>query len=286
MAEEYRIISLADTGIDEILDAFQKAFCDYAVNFDRAQIEAMLERRGFNPVLSYAALVDGQIAAFTLNGTGEYDGSATCYDCGTGTRPEYRGNGLAGMIFRHSVPLLRQAGIRQYLLEVLQDNAPAISIYKANGFSISARYNCYNQTVGELRLDRSKSIEIEIQQTDCNTIRNLQGFCDFKPSWQNDIESIERGAARLNMTAAYHAGQAVGYCVSDPQSGDIAQIAVAEPFRRKGIATGLLSDAVEHFSSKTIKILNVDSDNRSLPAFLHAVNIADGLSQYAMINKL
>ena len=144
MAEEYRIISLADTGIDEILDAFQKAFCDYAVNFDRAQIEAMLERRGFNPVLSYAALVDGQIAAFTLNGTGEYDGSATCYDCGTGTRPEYRGNGLAGMIFRHSVPLLRQAGIRQYLLEVLQDNAPAISIYKANGFSISARYNCYN----------------------------------------------------------------------------------------------------------------------------------------------
>lgn len=286
MAGEYRIISLAATGIDEILDAFQKAFCDYAVNFDRTQIGAMLERRGFNPALSYAALIDGQIAAFTLNGTGVYDGTATCYDCGTGTCPEYRGMGLAGMIFRHSVPLLKQAGIHQYLLEVLQDNAPAISIYKSNGFCISARYNCYNQNVSELQLNRAKSIEIDIQQTDCNTIRNLQGFCDFKPSWQNDIESIERAAAGLNITAAYHSRQAVGYCVSDPQSGDIAQIAVSESFRRKGIATRLLADAVGKFEAKTIKVLNVDSENRSLPAFLHAVNIADGLSQYAMINKL
>ena len=41
----------------------------------------------------------------------------------------YRGQNLAGTIFTHSIPFLREAGIHQYLLEVLQNNEKAIAVY-------------------------------------------------------------------------------------------------------------------------------------------------------------
>lgn len=41
----------------------------------------------------------------------------------------YRGQNLADTIFTHSIPFLREAGIHQYLLEVLQNNEKAIAVY-------------------------------------------------------------------------------------------------------------------------------------------------------------
>ena len=49
------------------------------------QLRAMLTRRGFDPTLSFAAFDGAQIAAFTLNGIGNFNGVPTAYDTGTGT---------------------------------------------------------------------------------------------------------------------------------------------------------------------------------------------------------
>lgn len=114
------IKSLENTCFGTLFEAFGQAFADYEVQLDETQLRRMLRRRGFDPRLSFAAFDGERIAAFTLNGTGNFNGLPTAYDTGTGTLEAYRGQGLAAKVFEHSIPYLREAGIRQYLLEVLQ----------------------------------------------------------------------------------------------------------------------------------------------------------------------
>ena len=107
------IKSLEKTDFDTLFRAFGRAFADYEVQLNAEQLRAMLTRRGFDPALSFAAFDGAQIAAFTLNGIGNFNGVPTAYDTGTGTLKEYRGTGLGTEIFRHSMPHLRRAGVGQ-----------------------------------------------------------------------------------------------------------------------------------------------------------------------------
>lgn len=104
------IRNLSGVSTDVVVAAFQKAFCDYAVGFGAPEIASLLVRRGFCPDLSFAAFDDDAIVGFVLNGRGMYDGVETCYDCGTGTVPAYRGHGIAAKLFNESLPALRNVG--------------------------------------------------------------------------------------------------------------------------------------------------------------------------------
>ena len=132
------IKSLEKTDFDTLFRAFGRAFADYEVQLNAEQLRAMLTRRGFDPALSFAAFDGAQIAAFTLNGIGNFNGVPTAYDTGTGTLKEYRGTGLGTEIFRHSMPHLRRAGVGQYLLEVLQYNTRIWGSRRSGSSTISA----------------------------------------------------------------------------------------------------------------------------------------------------
>ena len=60
---DIRIKSLKNTSFDELFEAFRQAFAEYEVQLDRAELQAMLKRRGFDPELSFAAF-DGDITPF------------------------------------------------------------------------------------------------------------------------------------------------------------------------------------------------------------------------------
>ena len=98
------IKSLENTCFGTLFEAFGQAFADYEVQLDETQLRRMLRRRGFDPRLSFAAFDGERIAAFTLNGTGNFNGLPTAYDTGTGTLEAYRGQGLAAKVFEHSIP--------------------------------------------------------------------------------------------------------------------------------------------------------------------------------------
>ena len=57
------IRSLADTDFDTLYETFSQAFADYEVQINGAQLRRMLERRGFDPRLSFAAFDGDRIAA-------------------------------------------------------------------------------------------------------------------------------------------------------------------------------------------------------------------------------
>ena len=280
------IRSLENIGFDTLFNAFERAFADYEIRFEKEEVRRMLTRRGYVPRLSFGAFDNGAIIAFTLNGIGMFNGVSTAYDTGTGTVKEYRGQGIAGKIFNHSLPYLKEAGIRQYLLEVLQDNTKAISVYSRMQFKATRQFDCYRQTIDKVSRHMSVDDECIIKPVGMDFIRQAQSFCDFIPSWQNSMESIERGKSGLKYLGATIGRAAVGCCVFDPATGDITQIAVRKDYRRRGIGTRLFQEAVRGMETDFVKVLNVSADNHEMPSFLKNVNVDLASRQFEMLLQL
>ncbi len=103
--------SLENYNFETLFRGFERAFADYEIHFEKEEVRSMLQRRGYNPKLSFAFFDCGEIVAFTLNGIGEFNDIPTAYDTGTGTVKEYRGKRLAGEICTRSIPFLKDADI-------------------------------------------------------------------------------------------------------------------------------------------------------------------------------
>lgn len=271
---------------ETLFHAFQQAFADYEIHFDKEEMRSMLTRRGYNPKLSFAAIEDGEIISFTLNGTGFFNGLPTAYDTGTGTLKEYRGHGIATKIFNYSLPYLKESGIKQYLLEVLQNNHKAIAVYRQLNFTTTRQFDCFKQTIKNIVNLQNNSTDLTIQTIDLEAVRQVQTYCDDIPSWQNSIESIERAKSQLIFLGAIRNDTVVGFCIIDPTTGDLTQLAVNPEYRRMGIGSALLQRAIELMKTDFIKVLNISDDNQTLPLFLNSKNIPLATKQYEMKLKL
>jgi ribosomal protein S18 acetylase RimI-like enzyme len=78
----------------------------------------------------------------------------------------------------------------------------------------------------------------------------------------------------------------VGYCIFEPASGDIPQIAIDKEYRRKGIAALLLREMIKLNKSDTVRIVNTDILYDSITDFLKAKNITVTGKQFEMIKKI
>jgi len=282
------IKSLGKTNFDTLFRAFSQSFADYEVQINEVQFRAMLKRRGFNPDVSFAAFEGDEIVSFTCNGIGNHCGIPTAYDTGTGTLKEYRGKGLASQIFEYSIPFLKNANIKQYLLEVLQHNTKAVSVYQKIGFETTREFHYFKQKNEEIHLNiKSNTLPpYSIKQIDIEQFDFISEFWDFHPSWQNSFESIKRAKDDFVCLGAFTKQQLVGYCIFEPVSGDLTQIAVDKQSRRKGIATLLLHEIVKLNKNEAIKIINTDISCHSITEFLKSKNINIQGKQFEMIKQL
>lgn len=281
------IRSLKNTDTKAILTAFTKAFADYDIQINEDELKAMWKRRGFNPDLSFAAFVGDEIVSFTLNGVGNFNGERMAYDTGTGTIKEYRGQGLATKIFEYSIPFLKEANINKYLLEVLQHNTTAVSIYSKIGFETTREFNYFSWKNEELRNDTENiNGKYIIEPIDISEYDSLSDYWDFYPSWQNSFESIHRAKEDFICLGAFENNEIVGYCIFDPNTGDITQIAVDKAHRRKGIASLLLDKAIKHNKISTTKLINTDITCDSIVGFLKSKNIEITGMQFEMVKGL
>ncbi len=282
------IKSLRATSLDTLFEAFSQAFAEYELQLNKQQLHTMLTRRGFDPDLSFAAFDDnGKIVAFTFNGIGHFNGIPTAYDTGTGTLKAYQGKGLATRIFEYSIPILKEAGIRQYLLEVLQHNTKAVSVYRNLGFRTTREFNYFNQKNEEVITNCPPiNIPYSIQPIDVKQYPCIADFLNFHPSWQNCFDSIKRSQEEFVSLGVFTENRLIAYCVFEPIAGDVTQLAVDKPYRRKGIASLLLQKMIGLNKNDSIKIINTDTEDNSVTAFLHAKNIPLKGKQFEMIRKL
>ncbi|MCD4677758.1 MAG: GNAT family N-acetyltransferase [Desulfobacula sp.] len=281
------IKSLEKISFNSLFIAFNEAFTDYEIQLNKDELRTMLDRRGYVSKLSFGAFEDEKIIAFTLNGIGLFNGVKTAYDAGTGTIKEFRGQGMASKIFKYSLPFLKEAGVSQYLLEVLQHNTKAVSVYKKLGFKITREFNYFKQNNKNISLNSSGiHPEYNLQKTDLSLNKLMIEFWDFIPSWQNSFETIFRKIDDFKIIGAYKGLELIGYCIIEPGSGDITQIAVDKEYRRKGIASVLLKEALKFNQYSSIKVVNTELDCRPITEFLRKNAIPLKGRQFEMIKQL
>jgi len=280
------IKSLDIISFNTIYKAFANAFADYEMQQNEQQLYAMLKRRGFDPGLSFAAFEKDQIVAFTFNGTGYFNSLPTAYDTGTGTTKEYRGRRLATKIFEYSIPFLKQAGIEQYLLEVLQHNTNAVSLYQKLGFEVTREFNYFRCPNDKIKNDtRISHIPYSLTPINIHDYPSISSFWDFEPSWQNSLESITRSPEDFISIGVFSQEKLIGYAIFEPASGDITQIAVDKDYRRKGVASFLLNEMIKLNKYDSMKIINTDIGCESITGFLKSKNIEVTGKQFEMIVK-
>lgn len=285
--KEIKVKSLKYIYLDVIYEAFDQAFANYEVQINKVQLQTMLKRRGFDPELSFAAFDGDKIVAFTLNGIGDFKAIRTAYDTGTGTLKEYRGQGLATQVFEYSIPFLREAGIKQYLLEVLQHNTKAVSVYRNLGFAVTREFYYSMQTNEHIsNLIKESDTLYSVKRISIDQLDSFTEFWDFTPSWQNSFESIQRAVDDFICLGVFVDGRIVGYCVFEPISGDLTQIAVDKKYRRKGIASLLLKEILNLNKNSILKIVNTDVSCDSMTNFIKAKNIEVKGKQFEMIRKI
>ena len=246
------IHSLESVSFKDLYAAFSSAFKDYDFSLNADELRRMLDRRGYNPQLSFGVFFEGRLISFVLNGTGMYNNILTAYDTGTGTVPSFRGLHLTQKIFTFSLDFNYYSAKLSDIVPVLQVNHTACRILPSD------LKNCLNQTA----------------------------WFDFHPSWQNDRASLERGIDNLDILGAYEREELVGFVIFEPASGDISSLAVAKDYRRKGIGKSLLKSAVSHFQSDVLKFTNVDCDCESVTGFLSSLGLTPKGQQFEMVRKI
>lgn len=282
----YQIKPLSGIAMDSLFSAFRKAFADYEMQLSKDEFLKMMIRRGFDPDLSFAAFDGKDMVSFTLNGIGMFNQLKTAYDTGTGTLKEYRGKGLAAKVFEFSIPFLKEAGIKQYLLEVLQHNAAAISVYKKLGFEVSREFNYFVKSCSDYKPEKVKEfyqyplLPIELDEA------LIPDFFDFNPSWQNSFDAIARKPGNFIAYGARDKDKIIGCLIFEPVSGDVTQLAVHPDYRRKGIGTRLLKKAFELNQNSIIKIINTEKNCGSVNGFLKAHSFNPSGEQFEMIKSL
>lgn len=281
------IRSLYDISTVDLYAAMTDAFSDYPYSWSREEFVNMLLRRGYAPELSFGAFAGERLVSYTLNCMGSFDGKQSAYDTGTGTIKEFRGKGLATKIFEHSLPYLEQAGIRQYILEVLRENAAAISVYKNAGFTISRELNCFFVQSGEVQLNNryvpGKYLVQEIGITNPETMKSMW---DFSPSWQNSLESVGRVMEDFVCLGVFDKDKLIAYGITAPAFGDITQLAVSQAYRRQGIGSGLLKEMIRRNRHTRVKMINTDKSCESITALMTGNNFPLTGLQYEMVRKI
>jgi ribosomal protein S18 acetylase RimI-like enzyme len=281
------IKSLEKISFNSLSESFAEAFKDYDVHISKNELKIMLSRRGFVPELSFGAFDDERLVSFTLNGIGNFNGAKTAYDTGTGTIKDYRQRGLATKIFQYSIPALKNAGVTQYLLEVLQHNTKAVSVYQKLGFEVSREFNFFVRRMDEINLGKRKmQLEYLLKPINLDYHSQMMNFWDFQPAWQNSFDSVMRRLTDFKLLGVFEDMKLVGYCIFEPITGDLTQIAVDKKYRRQGIASALLSEVAKENKHQNIKLINTEIGCESIIQFAESKGITLKGRQFEMIRQL
>ena len=279
--------TLENVSIEKLHTTFTEAFSDYEVKIDIPilKLQQRLQRTGYLTEASIGASDNDVLVGFLLNSIREWDGKLTAYDTGTGVIKEYRNKGITSSMFLNVLKNLKEMEVQQYLLEVIQSNTSAVHLYKKQGFEVSREFECFNLDKKLFTCAPTHQVQHINEITEIDWIK-LMSFWDFKPSWQNSVDSINAVSDEFICSIVSINDEIVGYGIIDKNTGDIPQIAVDKNYRGKGIGSSILADLVKNTESCSLNVVNVDSQCDSMKDFLLNLGFKLMIKQYEMILAL
>jgi len=267
-----------------------EAFADYQMDASRTTEEGLLLRAAKNAVdfdASVGLYDEGKLVGFTLIGIDAIDGAQTAFDAGTGIVPTFRKQGWARAMFDHALPELRARGVSRFLLEVLQENEPAVKAYRKSGFEIARELRCYVAETAKLR-ELPAQGAIEIRPVEPSAIIELSDAHDWTPSFENRPSALLCTPTETVCLGAFDKDACVGGIAYIPALNWLLSLAVLPGHRRRGVARALLRHLAAHMPDSVTRLsaLNIDGNDTGMQAFLGAVGFEPLVDQYEMARSL
>ncbi len=282
---------LAKDNLPEVYVTFVEAYSDYAVDMRYNTEPGFAHRMVKNAVdfgLSVGAYDGGRLVGFTLVGVDNWRGTRCAFDAMTGIVKSHRGQGIAGKMFDTTFPRLKAAGVKEFWLEVLQSNAPAIKAYQRTGFRTVREFDCFQARLDALSANGHGTGPIEVQAIERAELGRYADWLDWQPSWENSLAAIERIPDEVVLLGARCAGERAGVLVYYPTLSWIMCLAVARPYRRQGVASTLLRALKRRLSdgASTIKVIGVERADDGMQGFLKQAGFEVYTSLYEMKMEL
>ncbi|UCE12540.1 MAG: GNAT family N-acetyltransferase [Candidatus Heimdallarchaeota archaeon] len=283
------IQNLNSTSLSDITKCFNESFEDYIIQFTATEdyLRNRWKGAGVDFGLSFGAFIDRKLVGFVIHGIDEWHGLKTAFNVGTGVIPKHRGKRIVKKFYETTIPILKDHGIEQCRLEVIQENLKAINAYKSVGFQedrelISFSYNLDHKK-DETALD--KHIQLKIRDNISNIDWNLlKTFWDFDPSWENSNSSLMRNAESWEFLEMSNDNQMIGYAIFNPKTGYIAQFGTSKEEREKGYIK-VLFQKLRSLSNQLV-VINVDKRAIQILNFLKTFGFKEFVKQYEMEKSL
>jgi ribosomal protein S18 acetylase RimI-like enzyme len=176
--------------------------------------------------------------------------------------------------------------VRQYLLEVIKTNEPAVILYTRQGFKVTRSFACYagpREAIAAAPAGGARIEEVAVVDLDWEALR---ACWDFEPSWQNSVDSIMALAEGMRAVVGRVGGEVAGYGVVDARNGDVPQLAVAKGHRRAGIGRRLLGALAGMTDAPRFAVLNVEGGPTALHALLATAGLPLLIEQHEMVLPL
>jgi ribosomal protein S18 acetylase RimI-like enzyme len=277
---------LNESDFPAIYETFRAAFEDYTVpiQVDADRLRGLMSRRGARFEFSVGAFDGGKMVAVMATAVREFEDIYSAYDVFTGVIPGFRGQGLAGRMFDRARPALVESGVRRFLLEVIDSNAPAIRAYERAGFVTRRRFQC---RALESVAERSGPAGLEWTTVEAPDWPTWSKFADREDSWQNSRASIAAVLPEAICLVARSGGATIGAAVVVPPARDLPWYGVDRRWRRRGVGTALLHRALALLDGTgPLRIINVDAESAGELAFLARHGARDLPSQLEMVLDL
>lgn len=199
---------------------------------------------------------------------------------GMAVAPEARRMGLGRRVMRDAVDQARARGDRTLLLEVIEQNTPAVKLYKSLGFRMTRRLVGYRR---EPEAVESSDALREIDPLELARMVSREGEPDLP--WMlaaETLPSITRPAC------AFALGEHAYALVSNPDAETLTLLSLVVPraHRRQGWGTRMLRALAAAYPGKPCSVSAVVPENLAPRFFARAGWERQGISQYEMTLRL
>lgn len=284
--ENFQIRTLTGIPVEKIHEAFLDAFSEYEVKLDMPleKLVEMMKTRDLNPDYSVGCFDGALLVGFILTGYREIDRQKVCYDGGTGVIKAYQRKGIGEMMLKELLLILHEKKIDRFVLEVLENNTPAIKLYEKHGFAKTRKLKCFEMVKHELRPVPDRGFGITVTNP-ARIIQNETLYQLYPPTWQNEIQSVLNVRESYTCISLSCSGKILGFGFIHKTKGDIPQIGVLEEWKNRGLEMHLMAELARHTTSEKLIILNVEAGNY-LGDTLCKLGFHNSINQWEMVLEM